>query len=117
MGWCRPRRAPGAAVPSSLTLACAGALAVLASPLLARTARADEPVAPGEPRLMSETAEVTSVVDAFDEDDPFDLNLMLGFEQTWKNTNIRRETNLSQPGLSTGGFVAATENIASYNQR
>jgi hypothetical protein len=117
MGWCRRCRAPGAGVPSTLTLAFASALAVLALPRCERTARADEPVAPGEPHLMSETAEVTSVVDAFDEADPFDLNLMIGFEQTWKNANIRRETSLSQTGLSTGGFVSANENIASYNQQ
>ena len=110
-------------ITPSLTLAGAGALAVLALPALALlapfegVARADEPVAPGEPHLMSETAEVTSVIDAFDEDDPFDLNLLLGFEQTWKSANIRRETAINQPGLSTGGFVAATENIASYSQQ
>src|SRR5512140_134543 len=79
-------------------------------------ARADEPVTANEPRLMSETAEVTSVVDAFDKDDPFDLHLSLGFRQSWKHSNIRRETSLFQPGLSTGGFVARTENVASYSQ-
>lgn len=81
-------------------------------------ARADEPVAASEPRLLSETAEVTSVVDAFDDDagDPFDLNLTLGFDQSWKHSNIRRETELNQPGLSTGGFVPHTENVASYSQ-
>jgi hypothetical protein len=83
---------------------------------MARPAHADEPITPGEPRLMSETAEITSVVDAFDNDDPFDLNLTLGFQQTWKSANIRRETSLSQPGLSTGGILSANENIASYSQ-
>jgi hypothetical protein len=79
-------------------------------------ARAEEPVTTSEPRLMTETAEVTSVVDAFDKDDPFDLHLTLGFNQTFKHSDIRRETNLFQPGLSTGGFVASTENVASYSQ-
>lgn len=77
-------------------------------------ARADEPVAAREPQLMSETAEVTSVVDAFDRDDPWDLNLLVGFDQQWKSAKIRRETTLFQPGLTTGGFVSANENIASY---
>lgn len=105
------------ATPST-TLASAGALTALASVLwFASDARADEPIAPGEPHLMSETAEITSVVDAFDETDPFDLNLLVGFQQTWKSAHIRRETNLNQPGLSTGGFVAATENIATYSQQ
>ena len=94
-------------------LIAAGVGSVLA---YASHARADEPVAASEPRLMSETAEVTSVVDAFDKDDPFDLHLLLGFSQQWKNANIRRETALFQPGLTTGGFVARTENIAKYNQ-
>lgn len=82
----------------------------------ASLARADEPIAASEPRMMSETAEVTSVVDAFDGDDPFDLNLTLGFQQTWKHSNIHRETSLNQPGLSSGGYVASTENIASYTR-
>jgi hypothetical protein len=79
---------------------------------IARPARADEPVAAREPRMMSETAEITSVVDAFDEDDPFDLNLVLGFTQSWKHANIRRETH----GFgAVGGFIPANENIASYS--
>jgi hypothetical protein len=81
------------------------------------SAGADEPIGANEPRMMSETAEVTSVVDAFDKDDPFDLNLTLGFEQSWKHANIRRETTLNQPGLSSGGFTASTENVASYSQQ
>ncbi len=78
-------------------------------------ARADEPVGAREPRMMSETSEITSVVDAFDKDDPFDLNLVLGFTQSWKHASIRRETQLNQPGLATGNFIPATENIASYS--
>src|SRR5580704_7354705 len=90
----------------------AGVLVVLAA---ARSASADEPVGAREPRLMSETAEITSVADAFDGDDPFDLNLLVGFHQSWKHASIRRETTLAtSPGLSTGGFVPATENIATY---
>jgi hypothetical protein len=82
----------------------------------ATVAAADEPIAASEPRMMSETAEITSVVDAFDGDDPFDLNLTLGFQQTWKHSNIHRETALNQPGLSSGGYVSDTENIASYTR-
>jgi hypothetical protein len=90
-------------------------VAVLAGVSVARGSLADEPVAAREPELMSETAEITSVADAFDKNDPFDLNLVLGFTQSWKNAKIRRETTLFQPGLSQGGFVPATENIASYS--
>lgn len=83
----------------------------------ARSARADEPVGAREPRLMSETAEISSVVDAFDKDDAFDLNLVLGLQQQWKSANIRRETMLVQPGLAGGGFIPATENVATYSSR
>ncbi len=81
-----------------------------------RPAAADEPVAASEPRLLGETAETTTVVDAFDRDNPFDLYLYAGFTQIWKRADIHRETELNQPGLSTGGFVANTENIARYSQ-
>jgi hypothetical protein len=65
---------------------------------------------------MQETGENTTVIDAFDKDDPFDANLILAFRQSWKNASIRRETALNQPGLSTGNFVPATENVASYSR-
>jgi len=97
-----------------------GIVAVLALVGATARARADEPVAAKEPRLMSETAEITSVVDAFDGTDPFDINLVLGFTQSWKNAKIRRETQLPQNGLggapgSSAGFIPATENVATYS--
>jgi hypothetical protein len=93
-------------------LGVAGVLLLLC---VASPARADEPVGAREPRLMSETSEITTVADAFDKDDPFDLNLVLGFTQSWKHASVRRETQLSQPGLATGNFIPANENIASYS--
>jgi len=95
-------------------------VAVLALSGAASTARADEPVAAREPELMNETAEITSVVDAFDKNDPFDLNIVLGFTQSWKTAKIRRESQLPQNGLegpstAQAGFIPATENIASYS--
>ncbi len=92
-----------------------GILGVLVLLGAARSAWADEPVSAREPHLMSETSEITTVADAFDGDDPFDLNLVLGFTQSWKHAKVRRESFLSQPGLSSGGFIPATENIASYS--
>jgi hypothetical protein len=89
----------------------------LATGALSAPARADEPIGANEPKMMSETAEVTSVVDAFDKDDPFDLNLTLGFDQAWKHANIRRESTLSQAGLTQGGYTATTENVASYSRQ
>jgi hypothetical protein len=102
-----------AIVKSTMWVAAAGLSAFVAYPA---PAQADEPVGAQEPKMMSETAEVTSVVDAFDKDDPFDLNLTLGFEQSWKHANIRRESTLNQLGLTQGGYTATTENVASYSQ-
>ncbi len=90
------------------------ALANVASPL--REARADEPVSAKEPRLLEETGENTTVIDAFDKNDPFDANLLLTFRQQWKSANIRRETSLNQGNLSSGGFVSRNENVATYSQ-
>lgn len=84
--------------------------------LTTASARADEPISEDEPRLLDETGEATTVVDAFDRGDPFDFHFFAGFEQRWKNAKIRRETGLMQPGLSTGGFTPATENVATYSQ-
>src|SRR4249920_2635268 len=95
-----------------LAIAVAPALALLAP----SRALADEPIAASEPRLLDETAEVTSVVDAFDRENPFDLHISAGFIQRWKRADIHRETELAQPGLTTGGFVANTENVARYMQ-
>ncbi|MBK7579074.1 MAG: hypothetical protein IPI67_02610 [Myxococcales bacterium] len=79
-------------------------------------ARADEPRKVTEPSVLREPAEVTQVVDAFDEDDPFDLHLSLGFQQTWKSAKIRRESAVSQPGLTTGGFTSDDMNVAGYSE-
>ncbi len=81
-----------------------------------RPAHADEPVAAKEPRLLRETGENTTVIDAFDKDDPFDANILLTLRQSWKHANIRRETGLSQNGLSTGGFTSQNENVATFSQ-
>jgi hypothetical protein len=93
-----------------------GVAAAAIALLLGTRAHADEPVAASEPRLLSETSEITSVVDAFDENDPFDLNLTLGFQQSFKHADIRRETDLNQPGLSTGNFTPHTENVGSFSE-
>lgn len=93
-----------------------GLALLLTAALWSGAAAADEPVAAKEPRLLRETGENTTVIDAFDKDDPFDANLLLTLRQSWKSSNIRRETSLAQPGLTTGGFTSANENVASYSQ-
>src|SRR5450432_1714224 len=85
-------------------------LALAAAP----PALADEPHKVSEPSVLREPAEITQVPDAFDDDDPFDLNLSLGYESTWTSSVIRRETSIAQPGLTTGGFTQANMNAAQY---
>jgi len=78
--------------------------------------RADEPRKVTEPSVLREPAEVTQVVDAFDDDDPFDLHLSLGYQHTWKGANIRRESSVIQPGLTTGGYGSDEMNVAKYTE-
>src|SRR5690606_23645483 len=96
-----------------------GALALFALSLAPRVAFADEPVKGKELRSLSEPGEVTNVIDAFDDDDPFDLSFTLGYQYTSKSARITRETyinDVSNPGFSTGGFIADTMNVARYSE-
>src|SRR6186713_3162031 len=85
---------------ASLLVAAAGSVTSLT---LAGNALADEPRKVTEPRVLREPSELVQVVDAFDDDDMFDLHLSLGYQHTWKNAKILRETNVLQSGLGTGG--------------
>ncbi|MCU0690463.1 MAG: hypothetical protein MUF54_03595 [Polyangiaceae bacterium] len=91
-----------------------GLLGALASLLLASTASADEPRKATEPKVLEEPGDVTTVVDAFDGDDLFDLSITLGYQHSRKHANIMRETWIKQPGLSSGGYTASTMNVAEY---
>jgi hypothetical protein len=88
----------------------------LTAALSASVAFADEPRKVTEPSVLREPAEVTQVVDAFDDDDRFDLHLSLGYQHSWKTGKIRRETSIRQNGLSTGGYTSDALNIAEYNE-
>lgn len=101
----------GSRGPRAISLAAVGA-ALLVAP----SARADEPRSATEPRVMMESGEITNVIDAFDEGDPFDINVSLGFEYSTKSSVIRRETSIARPGLSTGGYTSNLLNVASYSE-
>ena len=88
----------------------------LAALLSVSVARAEEPKRAGEPSVMREPAEITQVADAFDGDDLFDLILTLGYESSWKQAEIRRESSIAQTGLSNGGFVADNMNVAKFRE-
>lgn len=82
--------------------------------LVAAPALADEPRRVAEPSVLREPAEITQVVDAFDDDDPFDLSLSLGFESSRRSAKILRETSITEPRFSTGGYTPDNLNVAKY---
>jgi hypothetical protein len=84
--------------------------------MLVVPAQADDGQSVKMPRIMMESGEVTSVVDAFDGDDPFDANISLGFQYSAKSARILRETSIYQPGLTTGGFTSNRMHVADYSE-
>src|SRR5688572_12200859 len=95
----------------------AHALIAFALLLSSRTASADEPKKVNEPPVMREPSEIVQVADAFDDEDPFDLHLSLGYQTTWTDANIYRESSIRQEGLSTGGYTTSNLNVAKYEQQ
>jgi len=106
-------RATKSATPLASLVAAAGSLLGLT---VALPAGADEPRKITEPRGLREPSEIVQVVDAFDEDDLFDLHLSLGYQHTWKNAKIRRESSVLQSGLGTGGYTVSNMNVAAYSE-
>jgi hypothetical protein len=99
-----------------LTLKTCSALP-LAGLLLSSLAHAEEPRKVSEPSVLREPSEVVQVVDAFDDEDLFDLHLSLGYQSTWKSAKILRESALTDAGYSDGGYSRANLNVAEYSQR
>lgn len=67
--------------------------------------------------MLSDTSvDLLDVADAFDGQDMFDFSLRLSFDHSSRQTPIRRETNISQPGLTTGGYVVDTMDVATYRE-
>jgi hypothetical protein len=92
------------------------ALALASLLALSHTALAEEPMRVTEPGVLRQPAEVVNVIDAFDDKDPFDLTLSLGFSQSWKSARITRETSITEAEFSSGGFTASTLNVAQYTE-
>lgn len=60
-----------------------------------------------------QNAEFTNVVDSIEEDDPFDLNLSVGYLREQRTAKIRRESN--NVGVSPDGYVGVVD-VAQYEQ-
>src|SRR5258708_29714295 len=98
---------------SVLKKSALGILASLALLPAMRGVRADEPLGAHEPRLITDSAEITAVPDAFDDGNVLDVNLVLGFTQSWKRANIRRESGTSAPNAKSAAL--GMEDIARYS--
>jgi hypothetical protein len=83
---------------------------------LVKPAFASEPRKATEPSVLREPGDLTNVIDAFDEDDPFDLSFTLGYQQTWRSASIRRETNSTQADLSSGGYISHDLDVGDYSE-
>jgi hypothetical protein len=81
-------------------------LAVLLSASRAQEVWADDE----ELRLMGEPYSFTDVVDALDDDDPFDLNVSVGFSRSLTQSSIQRETNTASPSVLAPGDGRSTAN-------
>ncbi len=79
------------------------------------TAHAEEPKLPNEPHVLRDTAvDLLDVADAFDVGDDFDINLRLSFDYESRSAAVRRETNIAQTGLTTGGYLTDSMDVSTY---
>ena len=83
------------------------ALAGIGTLSAAPRARADDPPLV----LMGSPTSYTDVADAFDDDDPFDLNLSLSFERSVTQGTIQREASTSAPGAQTYVDIADSRTL------
>jgi hypothetical protein len=98
-------------VTSLLTLPLVG------SPLFSTLAQAEEPKTPREPTVMNETAvDLLELASAFDVGDMFDASISLSFDHQSRQAAIRRETNIAQPGLTTGGYTSDHLEVATFHE-
>ena len=88
----------GLALLAGISLALPGVASAqgsLGSSSLGQSSEAD-----GQLRLMREPHSYVDVVDAFDEDDPFDINITLGFRHVREWGTIQRERGTWAPGTT-----------------
>jgi hypothetical protein len=74
-------------------------------------ALAEEPRTVKEPRPMAESTEITQVADAFDENDPIDVNLSIGYEFSTRTAGILREA-----ATSNGLYTRGNDKIGDYKE-
>jgi hypothetical protein len=94
-------------------------IAVLLTLAHASAARADED-ADQRLDLMNEPTSFTDVIDAFDDNDLFDINLSVGYQRTWEEGHIQRQDGGSPvTGADSGLDSRMTDHwndVASYER-
>ncbi len=85
---------------------------VIAAPVPSALAQSD---ADEELKLYSEPSSYTNVIDALDGDDPFDVNVQLGFRREYATGNIQREVN--NPATATGRNSANYIPVGGYEHQ
>jgi hypothetical protein len=75
---------------------------------------ADEPIGTLQPDPSAEHAQMAFSSNVSQPGDLFNVNVVLGFVQSWKQANVRRESVAEPHGAASGATIAATENVAQY---
>src|SRR5580658_10000990 len=75
---------------------------------------ADEPIGTLQPDPSAEHAQMAFSSNVSQPGDLFNVNVVLGFVQSWKQANVRRESVAGPHGAASGATIAATENVAQY---
>lgn len=70
----------------------------------------------GELVLMSEPASFTDVVDAFDDHDPFDVNITIGYLRTWEIGRVQREAPATGDHRMTRDWLDVADYSREVNQ-
>jgi hypothetical protein len=99
-----------AGTPSAV---CVAAL-VLGGAALPATIDAQEAAAEGRPEMMREPTSYVDVIDAFDDEDLFDLNISVGYLRTWEFGTIQRQAD--GPAVGDGRNSTHWNDIANYER-
>lgn len=91
-------------------IAWLGAAAVACAVALPGVARADD----DDLVLMREPTSFTDVIDAFDDDDPFDVNVTIAYLRTWELGRVQREANGA--GAADGRMSQHWLDLADYSR-
>ena len=70
----------------------------------------------GELVLMNEPTSFTDVVDAFDDHDPFDVNITIGYLRTWELGRVQRENPVGGDDRMTRDWIDVADYSREVNQ-